>query len=92
MDPLALARELLGELYRAYGDAARAATNDQRFIALWANADTAPSRGWYRRDYRSRSAAAKFVTRLIARTSPKAAQRQPSFCLTHTFLQWDFLF
>ncbi|HEX6814615.1 MAG TPA: protein kinase family protein [Gemmatimonadaceae bacterium] len=41
VDPLALAlaHERLGELYEARGDAARAAARDQRFIALWANAD-----------------------------------------------------
>jgi len=40
-DPLALAlaHERLGELYEARGDVARAAAHDQRFIALWANAD-----------------------------------------------------
>jgi tetratricopeptide (TPR) repeat protein len=40
-DPLALALapERLGELYEARGDVARAAAHDQRFIALWANAD-----------------------------------------------------
>lgn len=42
-DPLALAlaHERSGELDEARGDAGRAAARDQRFIALWANADRA---------------------------------------------------
>jgi hypothetical protein len=76
---LALADERLGEVYEARGDAARAAAHDQRFIALWANADPA---------LQPRVAQAR--VRLVALGAHEGTRRMPRpSCIARGLLVWS---